>query len=60
MQKATWTRELGKDKPIVDYVIIVKKYFTIIKGMCIDQNKEYATFKIQKRKWRYNKYIFRS
>ena len=41
-------------------MIIVKKYFTTIKGMHTDQNKEYVTFKIQKRKWRYKKYIFRS
>ena len=47
--KALWTREQGKDKSVIDYVITDKKYFTTVKGMCIDQNKEYATFKIQRK-----------
>ena len=37
-----WTREQGKDKSVIDYVITDKKYFTTIKGMHIDWNKEYA------------------
>ena len=63
--KGLWTREQGKNKSWIDYVITDKKYFTTIKGMHIDQNKEYATFKIKekkerKEKWRYKKDIFRS
>ena len=31
-----WTREQGKEKSVIDYVITDKKYFTTIKGMHID------------------------
>ena len=31
-----WTREQGKDKSVIDYVITDRKYFTTIKGMHID------------------------
>ena len=59
--KGLWAREQGKDKSLIDYVITDKKYFTTIKGTHIDQNKEYATFNIEKkRKWRCKKEIFRS
>ena len=47
--KRLWTREQGKDKSVIGYVITDKKYFTTIKGKHIDQNKEYATFKITKK-----------
>ena len=47
--KGLWTREQRKDKSVIDYMITDKKYFTTIKGMHIDQNKEYATFKIQRK-----------
>ena len=47
--KGLWAREQGKDKSAIDYVIIDKKYFATIKGMYIDQNKEYATFEIEKK-----------
>ena len=47
--KGLWTREQEKDKSVIDYVITGKKYFSTIKGMYIDQNKEYATFKIERK-----------
>ena len=47
--KGLWTQEQGKDKSVIDYVITDKKYFTTIKGIHIDQNKEYATFKMQRK-----------
>ena len=47
--KGLWTREQMKDKPLIDHVITDKKYFTTIKGMYIDQNKEYVTFKIERK-----------
>ena len=47
--KGLWTREQEKDKSVIDYVITDKKYFSTIKGMYIDQNKEYATFKIERK-----------
>ena len=47
--KRLWTRKQGKDKSVIGYVITDKKYFTTIKGKHIDQNKEYATFKITKK-----------
>ena len=47
--KGLWTREQGKDKSVIDYVITDKKYFTTIKGIHIDQNKEYTTFKIERK-----------
>ena len=47
--KGLRTREQGKDKSVIDYVITDKKHFTTIKGMHIDQNKEYATFKIERK-----------
>ena len=42
-------REQGKDKSVIDYVITDKKYFATIKEMHIDQNKEYAIFKIERK-----------
>ena len=47
--KGLWTREQEKDKSVIDYVITDKKYFSTIKGMYIDQNKEYTTFKIERK-----------
>ena len=47
--KGLWTREQGKDKSVIEYVITDKKHFTTIKRMHIDQNKEYATFKIERK-----------
>ena len=47
--KGLWTQEQGKDKSVIDYVITDTKYFTTIKGIHIDQNKEYATFKMQRK-----------
>ena len=38
-----------KDKSVIDYVIADKKCFTTIKEMHIDQNKDYTTFKIQRK-----------
>ena len=46
--KVLWTRD-GKDKSVIDYVITDKKYFTNIKGMHVNQNGEYATFKIERK-----------
>ena len=48
--KGLWTKEQGKNKSGIDYVITDNKYFTTIKGMHIDQNKECATFKIKEKK----------
>ena len=47
--KGLWTREQGKDKSAIDHEKTDKKYFTTIKGMYIDQNKEYATFNIERK-----------
>ena len=47
--KGLWTREQGKDKSVIDFVITSKKCFTTITGMYIDQNQEYATFKIERK-----------
>ena len=47
--KGLWTREQGKNKSVVDYLITNKNYFTTIKGMHIDQNEEYATLKIERK-----------
>ena len=44
-----WTREQGKDKSVIDFVITSKKCFTTIKWMYIDQNEEDATFKIERK-----------
>ena len=59
--KGLWTRAQGKNKSVIDYVITEKKHFTTIKGMHIDENKEYATFKIERKEsGDIKKYIFRS
>ena len=34
--KGLWTRQHGKDKSVIDFVITSKKCFTTIKGMYID------------------------
>ena len=47
--KGLWTREQGKDKSVIDFVITSKKCFTTITEMYIDQNQEYATFKIERK-----------
>ena len=47
--KGLLTREQGNGKSVVNYVITDKKYLTTIKEMHIDQNKEYATFKIKRK-----------
>ena len=47
--KGLWTREQEKDKSVIDYVITDKKYFSTTKGMYIDQNKENATFKTERK-----------
>ena len=41
--------EEGKDKSVIEYVVTDKKCFTIVKGMHLDQNKEYAIFKMQRK-----------
>ena len=56
--KGLWVREQGKEKSVIDYVITDKKYFTTIKGMYINQNKEYATFKVERKESRDIKKIY--
>ena len=46
---------LGKEKPILSDVITEKEYITTIKGMEIDQNKEYKYLKTVRKESRYIK-----
>ena len=48
--KELWTRKQGKDISVIDYAITDKNYFTTIKGMHNDQNKELAKFKTERKK----------
>ena len=46
--KGLWTREQGKEKSVIDYVITEEKYIERIKEVRIDEEKDYATFRIDK------------
>ena len=44
--KWLWTREQGKKKSVIDYVITNTEYLHSIKEMIIDDTKEYATYRV--------------
>ena len=41
--KGLWTREQGKEKLVIDYVMTNTEYLNSTKDMIIDKTKEYAT-----------------
>ena len=45
--KGLWTREQGKDKSVIDYVITNKENLKKIRKMIIDENKEFATYRTE-------------
>ena len=46
--KGLWTREQGKEKSVIDYVITNKENLQKIRKMIIDENKEYATYRTER------------
>ena len=44
--KGLWTREQGKEKSIIDYVMTNTEHLNSIKEMIIDETKEYATYRL--------------
>ena len=44
--KGLWTREQGKEKSVIDYVMTNTEYLNSIKEMIIDETKEYATYRL--------------
>ena len=45
--KRLWTREQGKEKSVIDYVITNKDNLQRIRKMIIDENKELATYRTE-------------
>ena len=45
-QKGLWTREQGKEKSVIDYVMTNTEYLNSIKETIIDKTKEYATYRL--------------
>ena len=41
-----WTREQGKEKSVIDYVMPNKEYSNSIKEMITDKAKEYTTYRL--------------
>ena len=44
--KGLWTREQGKEKSVIDYVMTNTEHLNSIKEMIIDETKEYATYRL--------------
>ena len=42
-----WTREQGKEKSVIDYVITSKKDLNTIKTIKIDEEKEFGIYKVE-------------
>ena len=47
IRKGLWTREQGKEKPVIDYVITNKENLKKIRRIIIDGNKEFATYRTE-------------
>ena len=47
MYKRLWTREQGKEKSVIDYLITNKDNLQRIRKMIIDENKEFATYRTE-------------
>ena len=45
--KGLWTREQGKEKSVIDYVITNKENLQKIRKIIIDENKEFATYRTE-------------
>ena len=44
--KGLWTREQGKGKSLIDYVMTNIEYLNSIKEMIIDETKKYTTYRL--------------
>ena len=44
--KGLWTREQGKGKSVIDYVMTNIEYLNSIKEMIIDETKKYTTYRL--------------
>ena len=44
--KGLWTKQQGKEKSVIDYVMTNKEYLYSIKEMIIDETKEYTTCRL--------------
>ena len=45
-RKGLWTREQGKGKSVIDYVMTNIEYLNSIKEMIIDETKKYTTYRL--------------
>ena len=46
-RKRLWTREQGKEKSVIDYVMTNAECLNSLKEMIIDETKEYATYRLE-------------
>ena len=52
--KGLWTRVLGQERSILDYVLTNSKLLSIVTEMTVDENKQYSAFKLEKSRKTYS------
>ena len=52
--KGLWTRVLGQERSILDYVLTNIKLLSIVTEMTVDENKQYSAFKLEKSRKTYS------